>query len=150
MNELLDSFLNISTNFKKFVEINDLWRFHPDLLKFHKEAVIYAYNNNIREGESLAKALIKIIARQSAENDYLFIQNVSYKSWRRYSVTYNNKFFFGNNEQVTEKLLDYLNEECHHEAGNSVFIYNFIEDKKADYHYHRLNTKKPKYFCKID
>lgn len=108
--ELLDSFVQISTNLKKFIEDNELYIYHP----------VYGDEDEICEG------FLKYIKKNIANKEYLLVLYPN-----------NNKpFVFGDKKEIETLIDNHVNDviiyrNIHHEM--SIFIYNIKEDKEVNW-----------------
>lgn len=103
--KLLDTFVQISDNLKKFIEDNELYIYHP----------VYGTDGEICEG------FLKYIKKNIANKEYLLVLY----------PTANKFFVFGDKKEI-EKLIDnHVKETLTYQNEMSIFIYNIKEDKEV-------------------
>jgi hypothetical protein len=118
-NIILDYFKEPSENLKNFIVKYKLWYYHTTRVN--------PYND-----DELLKSLSRAIMKEKKDREYLFFSSdcAAY----RLKIEIHNVFFYGNKDQVKEKVSDYLLK-----TDNSPFkffaVYDFVDDHESEISY---------------
>lgn len=105
--ELLDSFVQISDNLKKFIEDTELYLYHP----------LYGDRDSACEG------FLKYIKKNIANKEYLLVL---------YPAK-NKSFVFGDKKEIETLIDNHINDALSYRNEMIIFIYNIKKDKEVNW-----------------